>query len=116
MGLFKNRKPPKDTNSVAFKRYMAKKLDGKHLKCVLEKEENNERVIGREGFICIKGDELLVVAFGKEDTLFRAKIDTLSAWEFMSLNGVVLTAYDLEKECERTVHAYYSYHTNINIK
>lgn len=113
MGLFKNRKPPKDTNSVAFKRYMAKKLDGKHLKCTLERENEDERVIGREGFICLKGDELLVVAFGKEDTLFRAKIDTLNAWEFMSLNGVVLTAFDLEQERERTVLAYYSYHVNI---
>jgi len=51
--------------------------------------------------------------FGKEDTLFRAKIDTLNAWEFMSLNGVVLTAFDLEQERERTVLAYYSYHVNI---
>lgn len=113
MGLFKNKKPPKDTNSVKFKRYMAKKLDGKHLTCVLEREENDERVIGREGFICLKGDELLVVAFGKEDTLFRAKIDTLNAWEFMSLNGVVLTAFELEQGRERTVLAYYSYHVNI---
>lgn len=113
MGLFKNRKPPKDTNSVAFKRYMAKKLDGKHLETVLEREDNDERVIGRSGFICIKGDELLVVAFGKEDVLFRAKIDTLSAWEFMSLNGVVLTAFELEKQRERTVLAYYSYHTKL---
>ena len=35
---FRKEKIPKDTNSVEFKRYMAKKIDGKKLRYVLERE------------------------------------------------------------------------------
>lgn len=111
MGLFgfKKDKPPKDTDSVAFKRYMAEKLNGKHIRYVLEKEADyTERIIGRDGFLSISGDEFLVVGSG--DVLFRAKIDSLSAWEFLSLQGVTLTAFDLIQGRERTVLAYYVYH------
>lgn len=104
------KKPPKDTNSVRFRRYMANKLDGYSLKYVAERENDVDTVIGKSGFICVKGDELMVVAFGVEDVLFRAKIDTLSAWEFMSLNGVVLTGFDLDRQKERTVIGYYTYY------
>lgn len=111
MGLFgyNKDKPPKNTDSVAFKRYMAEKLNGKHIRYALEREaDNTEKIIGREGFLSVSGDEFLVIASG--DVLFRAKIDSLSAWEFLSLQGVVLTAFDLIQGRERTVLAYYVYH------
>ena len=42
--------------------------------------------------------------------LFRTKIEWLYAWELMSLDGVVITAPDLEHDgAERTVIAFYSY-------
>lgn len=104
------KKPPKNTDSVRFRRYMAKKLDGYSLKCVAERKNEEDTVIAKTGFICVRGDELEVVAFGVEDVLFRAKIDTLSAWEFLSLNGAVLTGYDLDRNEVRTVIVYYTYY------
>ncbi|MGI6717518.1 MAG: hypothetical protein ACOX3X_10165 [Eubacteriales bacterium] len=109
MGLFRKNKPPKDTDSVEFKRYMAAKLNERKVRYVLEKEETVSKVIGREGFITAFGDEISVICGDK--TLFRAKIDTLSAcWEFLSLEGVTLTGLDLTTGRERTIMAYYKYY------
>ncbi|MEG1743758.1 MAG: hypothetical protein RR246_06280 [Clostridia bacterium] len=87
---------------------MSKKISGKPVRYVLERENQTDRVIGKDGFISILGDELSVVC--GEKTLFCAKIDTLTAWEFLSLEGVTLTAIDLTQGKERTVMAYYKYY------
>lgn len=105
---FRKEKIPKDTNSVEFKRYMAKKIDGKKLRYVLEREADSDRVIGKDGFLSLYNDELSVIC--GEKTLFCAKVDTLVAWEFISLEGVTLTAPDLVTGKERTVMAYYKYY------
>ena len=111
MGLFTNfrkDKPPKNTDSVQFKRWMANKLNEKHLRYVLERENNEERIIGRDGFISVVGDDLVVIADGTEK--LRTPIDTMSAWEFLSLQGVTITGFDKITERERTILAYYIYH------
>ncbi len=88
---------------------MAKKLDGRKVRYVLEREADCDRVIGKDGFISVFGDELSVICGDK--TLFRAKIDNLTAcWEFLSLEGVTLTAFDITTGKERTVMAYYKYY------
>ena len=106
--MFGRKKPPKNTDSVAFKRYMAEHLDGRHVRYVLEREDNSEKIIGREGFLSVSGDEFIVIGSGK--TLFRAKIDTFTAWEFLSLEGAVISGVDLETGKERTVLAYYKFY------
>ena len=99
----------KDENSKSFRHEMAKKLDGKHIKYVSERHSDVDEIIGREGALIIKNDEFIVYA--SQDILFRAKIDDLKAWELLSLDGVVLTAPDLEHEGkERTIIAYYKYY------
>ncbi|MDD4124787.1 MAG: hypothetical protein WC082_15520 [Victivallales bacterium] len=110
MFIFKKKeKIPKDTNSVEFRRYMARKLDGRKVRYVLEKEGSNSRVIGKDGFLSVYGDEISVIC--GEKTLFRAKVDNLTdCWEFISLEGVTLTAFDLTTSRERTVMAYYTYY------
>ena len=108
VGFLKRNKPPSDTNSVEFKRYMAEKLDGRHVRYVAERVNNSDTIIGREGFLHAGKEEFSVIC--GEKTLFRAKIDSLSAWELLSLEGAVLTAYDLESGKERTVVAYYKYY------
>ncbi len=106
MGLF-GRKKKED--SPRFRAEMAQKLDGKHIKYVTERFENEDVVIGREGALIVKGEEFLVYA--SQDVLFRAAIPSLSAWELLSLDGVVLTAPDLEHGgAERTIVAYYKYY------
>ena len=107
-GFLKRNKPPSDTNSVEFKRYMAEKLDGRHVRYVAERVDNTDRIIGREGFLHAGKDEFCVIC--GEKTLFRAKIDELSAWELLSLEGAVLTGFDFESGKERTIIAYYKYY------
>ena len=73
----KKDKPPKDTDSVEFKRYMANKLNGRLVRYVLEKGETNDKIIGKDGFLSVYGEDLSVIC--GEKTLFRCKIDELSA-------------------------------------
>ena len=109
MGLFKRLTKSKNPDSKKFRREMALSVDGRHIRYVTEKRDNVDEVIGREGHLNIKDDELLVYA--SADTIFRAKIDELQIWELLSKDGVVLTGADLEHGgVERTVIAYYVYY------
>ena len=102
------KKPPKDTSSLAYKKYMAEKLDGKSIQYALEKDGDDERIISKGGSINLRNGELIVN--GSDKILFRIKISDLTAWEFMSLNGVVISGFDLEQNKERSITAYYSYY------
>ncbi len=103
------RRKKKNENSVAFRREMAAKLDGKHIQYVGERIENEEIIVGREGGLNIRNGEFLVFASGV--VVFRAAIDELNASELMSGDGVILTAPDLENGGRmRSVVAYYSYY------
>lgn len=103
----------KNPNSKRYKRDLANYLDGKHLKCVTEKINGIEEVVGKSGAIIKKEDELIVYA--SQDVLLRTKIDDLYAWELLSLEGVVITAHDIEHGGEeRTVVAYYSYYRELD--
>ncbi len=88
---------------------MAQRICGQHIKYVTEKRNGVDEVIGRNGGINIRNDELLL--FASADVIFRCKIDDLRAWELLSKDGVVLTGHDLEHDgAERTVIAFYVYY------
>lgn len=111
MGLFSKfraDRPPKNTDSARYKRWMAAKINEKHIRYLTERCEDGERVIGRDGFISVVGDELVVTADGVDK--FRTPVTSMSAWEFMSLQGVTITGFDAIAGRVRTVAAYYSYH------
>lgn len=96
-------------NSTAFRRAMAQKLAGKHIRCVGERINNEEIIIGREGGLNLRDGEFLVFASGL--VVFRADVDELTASELMSGDGVILTAHDKENGgLLRSVVAYYSYY------
>jgi hypothetical protein len=98
----------KNINSKRYKRDLAAYLDGRALKCVTERINGIEEVVGKAGAIIKKDDELLI--YSSQDVLMRTKIEWLYAWELMSLDGVVITAPDIEHGGEeRTVIAFYSY-------
>lgn len=98
----------KNPESKRFKRDMARHLDGRSLKCVTERIDGVEEIVGRGGAIAVKDDELIVL--GGQNIVLRTKIQSMKAWELMSLEGVVITAPDEEHGGEeRTVIAYYSY-------
>lgn len=100
--------PPKDTSGKRFRKKMAEHIAGKSLKCVTEKIDNAEEVIGRDGMIVLRDG--IIVVYSESDVLFSANIYELSAWELLSLEGVVLTAPDISHGGEeRTVICYYKY-------
>ncbi len=108
MGLFK-KKPPKDTNSAEFRLYMCKKLDGRALKYILERDpEKGDYVIGKGGVLSLYEGDFTVVCGG--EALFVCNAEELHAWEFMSLDGATLTGYDKVQKKERTVLVYYTYY------
>ena len=109
MGLFKKIFKPKNPDSKQFRREMAQKMCGHHIRYVTEKRNGVDEVIGRNGGLNIRDDELLV--FASADVIFRCKIDDMQAWELLSKDGVVITAPDLEHEGkERTIIVYYVYY------
>jgi hypothetical protein len=106
----KKDKPPKDTNSVEFRLYMCRKLDGQALRYVLERNDEStaEIVLGKKGVISLYNGDLSVVC--GEKTVFCCTAEDVSAWEFMSLDGAVITGFDKTVNKVRTIHAYYTYY------
>lgn len=96
-----------DPSSPRYRRYMAERICGHHIKYVTERIDNVETVIGREGGLNIRGDEFLVFASAK--VIFRAKIDEMQAGELLSHDGVVLSAPDLDSDGkERTIIVHFT--------
>ena len=88
---------------------MAKKLDGKHIKYVGERINNEEIIIGREGGLNMRNGEFIVFASGI--VVFRAEVDEMTASELLSGDGVALAAHDHGHDgAYRSVVAYYSYY------
>ncbi|NLK40008.1 MAG: hypothetical protein GX303_07215 [Clostridiales bacterium] len=107
--IFKRLAKKNNPNSKAYRYEMAKRLNGKPIRYVSERIDEVDHIIGRAGSLSVKDDCLLV--FASSEVLFRAKIETLEAWELLSKEGVVLTAPDLENNgAVRTIIAYYVYY------
>ena len=99
----------KDTTSLAFRRNMAEKIVGHHVKYVTERREGVEEVIGREGALALRNDEIIV--FASQDILFRTDVADMNAAELLSKDGVIITGPDKEHGGEeRTIIVYYVYY------
>lgn len=108
-GFKKKDKPPRNTDSAEFRLWMAKKLDGRSLRYILEREENGvERVIGKGGVLSLYEGNFSVISGDR--TLFVTAASELHAWEFLSLEGATLTGFDQVEGKERTILAYYKYY------
>ena len=104
----KKKRIAKDPNSKQYKWQMAEMVSGKHLRYVVERFENDEKVIGRNGSIGVKDDCLVV----NTDTgiAFRGYVEQIVVSELLSKDGVVITGPDVERGgAERTVVAFYVY-------
>ncbi len=107
--IFSRATKSKNPDSKRYKWDMARQICGHHIKYVTEKKNGVDEVIGRDGGLNIRGDELLVYA--SADVLLRCKVEQMQAWELLSKDGVVITAPDLEHGgIERTVIVYYVYY------
>ena len=106
MGLFKKKKPE---DTPGFKAQMAKKIASHRLRYLTEREGETDIIIGRDGGFNIRGDEFIISADNR--VVFRCRIPEMHASELMSLEGVIITAPDLESGGKvRTVIAYYVYY------
>ncbi len=107
--MFKFFSRKKDPNSKAYRWEMAKQMANHHIRYVTEKRDGVDEVIGRNGGLNIRDDELIV--FASSDVVFRCKIEQMQAWELLSKDGVVITAPDLEHDGkERTIIVFYVYY------
>ena len=107
--LFKKLTASKNPESYRYRREMAERICGHHVKYVTERINNVDEVIGRSGGLNIRDDELLVFASG--DVLMRCKIADCQAAELLSKDGVIITAPDLEHGGKlRTIIVYYVYY------
>lgn len=99
----------KNPNSIAYRREMAERIVGHHVKYVTERKNGVDEVIGREGALALRNDELIV--FASQDILFRTNIETLNASELLSKDGVIISGPDNSKNGEeRTIIVYYVYY------
>lgn len=99
----------KKEGTKAYRREMAERISGKRIRYVTERINGIEEVIGKDGCISIKGDELIVSTYAKNN--MRCKIDEMDAAELLSKDGVVITAPDIERGGEvHTVIAHYVYY------
>ena len=99
----------KNPDSRRYRWDMARTMCGHHIRYVTENRNGVDEVIGRQGGLNIREDELLV--FASSDVIFRCKIEEMQAWELLSKDGVVVTAPDLEHGgVERTIIVYYVYY------
>ena len=97
----------KTDGTVRFRREMAKKLHGMHIKYVEERIDGcDDIIVGREGALIVRGKEFMV--FSSQHDVFRSVVDETDFSELMSLGGVIITGYDILSGKERTLVAHYT--------
>lgn len=106
MSIFKKKKPEE---KLSFKNEMAKRMASRRLRYVTERDGDTDSVIGKNGGFNIKDGQLLVSADNR--VIFRCNIAEMDASELLSLEGVIITAPDLESGGKvRKIIAYYVYY------
>ena len=103
MGLF-GRKPKEGT--PAFRRAMAENIARRRLRYAVERIDDTDIIIGREGGFNIRDGVFIV--FADSRVIFRFNIDEMEASELVSLGGAIITAPDLESGGKvRTILVHY---------
>ncbi len=99
----------KESGTLAKRREMAAALHGLPVRYVTEWRDNNEDVVGRGGYLTLKGDELLVDSSG--DVIFRCAVRDLDISHLMSGDGVILRGPNmLDDGRERTITVHFVYY------
>lgn len=115
--FFKNIINKNNEDSAEYRQKFVERIKDKRIRYVSERiidgktGEAVDTIIGKEGFFSVtKNNELEIYLSGQGKQLFRAYIPDLKAWEFLSLEGVVLESFDLISEKQRQIIAYYKYY------
>ena len=111
MGLLeylKNTLMPVSKN-VKQSRAIATKLNDTHIKYASDKTSGEELIVGRSGHVNIVDGDCFELVFGVE-SIFKFRIDEMTIWEFMSLDGATVSGVDLNDGNEKTFMIYYDKH------
>ena len=95
--------------NVKQSRAIAEKLNDSHIKYAVIKTETDDLIVGHDGHVNIVDDLYFELVFGVESA-FKFKIDEMTIWEFMSLDGATVSGYDLNDDYEKTFIIYYDKH------
>jgi len=105
----------KNEDSPEYRLAFAQRISDKKIKYLSERVTDNktgeviDTILGKGGYFHInKENQLVIYCDGKEH--FRAYIPNLQAWEFLSLEGVVLESFDFTQNKDRQIIAYYKYY------
>jgi len=116
-GFFRKLINKKNEDSPEYRLDFAQRISNKKIKYLSERVTDIETgdvldtIIGKDGYFHINQDnELVVYCDGKDK--FRAYIPNLKAYEFLSLEGVVMESFDLVQKRDRQIIAYYKYWRN----
>ena len=110
----KNKIKKNDENNPEYRINFAKRISHKKIRYVSERATDEttgevvDTIIGKNGFFIINKYNELAVYCGKE--LFKAYIPDLIAYEFLSLEGVILESVDLLSNKWRQIIVYYVYY------
>ena len=103
MSLFKRKKPEE---KLSCKIKMAEKMVRNRLRYATERDGDTDSVIGKNGGFNIRNGQLIVSADNR--VIFRCNIEEMTVSELMSLEGVIITAPDIEQGGKvRTIICYY---------
>lgn len=106
MSIFKRKKPEE---RLSFKLEMAEKMVRNRLRYATERDGETDSVIGKNGGFNVRNGQLIVSA--DSGVIFRCNIEEMSVSELMSLEGVIITAPDIEHGGKvRTIICYYVYY------
>ena len=106
MSLFKRKKTEE---KLSFKLEMAEKMIRNRLRYATERDGDTDSVIGKNGGFNVRDGQLIVSADNR--VIFRCNIEEMSVSELMSLEGVIITAPDIESGGKvRTIICYYVYY------
>ena len=101
--------------SPEYRLAFAERICDKKIKYLSERVRDNntgevvDTILGKGGHFHInKENQLVIYCEGKEH--FRAYIPDLIAYEFLSLEGVVLESFDFTQNQNRQIIAYYKYY------
>ena len=104
----KNKLSPVSKNAKQ-SRAIASKLNDSHIKYASDKTDGEEIIVGRSGHVNIVDGDCFELVFGVE-SIFKFKIDEMTIWEFMSLDGATVSGTDLNTCKEKTFILYYDKH------
>ena len=88
---------------------MAENMIRNRLRYATERDGDTDSVIGKNGGFNVRDGQLIVSADNR--VIFRCNIEEMSVSELMSLEGVIITAPDIESGGKvRTIICYYVYY------